>query len=244
MIEKFENGPPHESNESGEKKLLPVTGKEIVEVLTSRKFRELLISAGRFTAQTGSEAGFGVLKEAYSVDEIVFSDLAKSEHLSVSLEELHDCMAEVRYQMKDPIVLAILHLHPGIAGIGPIGPSVSGPGGIGGDLQAYNLYKFPVFGKILGFPVGMIGQVGDDGNFDFLVFQEQFREDLDAMPGTTELLVDEFEEAQTQEDVLRILRENNYKADMVGISKNGEIAAEDIRKLNNFGFQPEIIEET
>lgn len=246
MAEKFKPSP-----EKGKlKEPLPVTGEELVKIFESRKFQELARKSAKSVHRSGYEAGFAVLRDAYRPSRIFYTEVALAEEISTSVN-VNRARTKVSEEIEEKkgsfaIELIELHLHPDILGSEPIIPSLDAAEQKG-DLMSLTMGKFNLprmFGpspKISLFPIEMIGQVDQQGNCRFLFVQEQFNKYLSQLPATMELLEQELDRAETQEDVLKALRENGYRTEIINVSNKGQISDEDKAKIERFASQPKIV---
>lgn len=232
----------------------PVNGEELLEIFESKKFLNLLKKSAKFVRRSGYEAGFSVYREAWGT-KIYFSDVIKAEVESTSMEQEFGHYPVEGFQ-EYHLMLLNLHFHPEEDEENPvIKPSID-TSRQSGDLLSSSGIKFHIINEpgkgiydsekefeVLAPALSIIGQVDKRGNCRFLIYQEKFKDSLMSMPATAELIEEELTRARTQDEVLNILRQNQYQAEIIKISRGGEISEEDRRKIIQFNFKPKIIGE-
>jgi hypothetical protein len=245
------------------KEPVPVTGEELVGAFESKDFQKLLKESGKFMQETNRESSFHIVRDLYNSSLRFSSDVIEGEYGRMdpitAEEETHkkgklsalDKAADIldldEFINFTPVYLIEFHMHPKKFKEEPIIPSKD-------DLVVLNMIKSidskaaearkSVSGTKIWFPLGVIGQFDEKGNYKLLLFQEQFKHILEDFPASLKVLDEELEELseswnkQSQEEALRLLRENRYKAEIIKITKDGEISKEDKEKIKKFVSKP------
>lgn len=215
-----------------EEEVLPVTGEFLVCTFENGKFRETLSKTARKMMKEGWETGFEVYK-AVKGDKIKIFEFGRGEVSWRVTRSEESVKPEISEEM---ILVFSLHFHHNPQG--SIYPSV----GIESDLGALAIDRIAKREEALDItPVMTIGQVDKKGRVRLLCLQEQT-----IQPMTISLLVQiesDFEEVETQEDILNILRENGYKAEILTLTSDYSLPDSEQEKLRKFEFLPKVLKE-
>lgn len=231
-----------------EREPAPVTDKLLVGIIQSNEFQSRIKRAGKFIRETGFEPRFAVLCDIFNSSKLFYTPFQAQEEPSMGTLSIEKNFEKANNKgFSAAYFLIDLHIHHPLGESKPIVPSPS-------DLDSFSESKYDIRGKLVNryrdegfefrvYPIEMIGAVDFKGNCSLLIFQEQFNQRLSELPATTEVLEISIDQVRNQQEVLDILRENNYKAETIQISEDGQISEEDQDKIRNFAFQPKIIKE-
>jgi hypothetical protein len=243
-----------EFNLEAEKKIeqMPtlVSGENLIKLFMSVDFKQKFAEAADITMQSGYESAFSVLRDLFNSDVMVCSKVTKGTADSVGIhDEIEDnkLLAEGFNSFR----MIELHFHPPVSkdsfrdDLGePICPS-------DGDLFLLISSKImPLVTEQAGYlespkvissrSLFIIAQADDNGDSLLLCYQEK--------PGANvseehlELLVKKLEFAANQQDILRLLRQYGFKAELIKISQKGNMSSKSKNLLASFAFQPQIID--
>lgn len=260
----------HQSfNPESEKKreIQPVTAEYLAKVFSSPGFGRLLNKVAATTRQQGLEHAFLLFRDFYSsklyplVEEVGATDQA-----SVDVDEIEQLYKAGEKQGRKLFPFVSAHFHPDDLGDELIMPSVGvmlepGVGDAGGDLVSlsglqYNLdvlnYNPAYDGSLEGglvvpqrpefeyYPILLVGQVDAALNKQILLVQQRFTGHLVDMKELGAGLDSDLDHCQTQDEVVALLRQYGYHAEMARFTSEGLIDPSDLAVLESFTYTPSI----
>jgi len=256
--------PNQKSELNIKKEPLPVTGEQLKRILQSRDFAKRIREIGSYSRKRGfeREASFFIFRDLYKENQVVYTKPSKNDPyrpiLAIDLGCEYDTGRLVEAGM-DPILVITLHTHPYTSSqkgeaIMPSYPDLF----LKNDSSQY--FKEDEFYQQSGFratirPVDAICGIYPKGDMKALLFQENF-DGIIERPADLHLFHPSQEgylpesgkwykgllKVQNQDQILEVLIGNGYKAEFITVSADGKISEDDANKVENFAFQPQILE--
>ena len=220
-----------------EKNVYEITPEFLLQAFSSEEFHDpLRVSLQRYLKKRkGEEFGFEVMKTMNSDDLYIGKVVGGQDDFSTDLHKSTDAIVKkLRGKGADPYTFATFHLHPHYEDDPVIIPS-----GINGDLGRSNGVRRSTEGLLeyMGLPsIDFIGAVRGDKSLKVLVFREPPSFD----PGKYREAFDEMDEAmnyaQSQEDVVHLLKQLKYEADLLNANSDGKFDKQELQKLEKFAY--------
>lgn len=230
----------HQINISSET-LKSITGEEVLKAILDPQFTEVLDEAGEFTRKNGYEAGFDIDRNIYT-GKNYYSKVSKGNTYSMeSSQETENASEKSKETKEDDLhyedgdfLLFSLHFHTTSPEHNIIIPSFIYDGEFySGDILAQNIVSLTV-DDVPYNPIEAIALVDDNNNKRLLLFQTLHFRSLDEIPETKNALLEDLPQATNQEEVLSILRDNMYRAEIIDIDAAGNISEKDQSKIKKF----------
>lgn len=229
----------HQINISSET-LKPITGEEVLKAILDSQFTEVLDEAGEFTRKTGYEAGFDIDRNIYT-GKNYYSKVSKGNTYSMeSSQETKNASEKSKETKEDDLhyedgdfLLFSLHFHTTSLKYIIIPSFIYDGEFYSGDILAQNIVSLTV-DDVPYNPIEAIALVDDNNNKRLLLYQALHFRSLDEIPETKNALLEDLPQATNQEEVLSILRDNMYRAEIINIDAAGNISEKDQSKIKKF----------
>ena len=225
------------------KALAPVTGSDLVDMVTSDSFSSLVSECVSYTFETGEETGFMVIRaltrNRFVYSEIVFqenSDTFVGGH-NLPLSSAYLFEKDIQYiddffyhLIESPHVLPVFDLH--------IHPQVNAAMPSSSDITSHHVRRNERFEYR---PISAICMPNEQNGIDMLFYQALTRCDYLEMSPVIQAMGACYERKASMEEVLDELRKHEYNAESFSpqiVPEGVQIPTAQLAKLRTFAYQP------